>query len=73
MSELRELSAFRPARLPSIPESVGVVTTPLQLRAWEVELKGHPDGEYSFWTESDRGFASGTTTPRTRASVPPGT
>ena len=46
MSELRELSAFRPARLPSIPESVGVVTTPLQLRAWEVELKGHPDGEY---------------------------
>ena len=46
MSELRELSAFRPTRLPSIPESVGVVTTPLQLRAWEVELKGHPDGEY---------------------------
>ena len=46
MSELRELSAFRPARLPSIPESVGVVTTPLQLRAWEVELKGHPDGKY---------------------------
>ena len=33
MSELHELGACRPARLPAIPDSVGVVTTPLQLRA----------------------------------------
>ena len=47
MSELRELGACRPAHLPAIPDSVGVVTTPLQLRAWEWELRGHPDREYA--------------------------
>ena len=47
MDDLLELNARRPVHRRTVPTEVGVVTTPLIARAWEVELADHPDREFT--------------------------
>ena len=49
MEELRKLNAQEPAE---IPDAISVVTTPLQLRAWEAELHNLVNTPSSSWTAS---------------------
>ena len=61
MDDLLELNARRPVHRRTVPTEVGVVTTPLIARAWEVELADHPDREFtSFVVEGiEKGFRIG--------------
>lgn len=45
MTELRGLDALR-SPVTCVPEEIAVVDTPLNLEAWKVELRDHPDKEY---------------------------
>ena len=44
MPELRKLDAYHPSVMP-VPTEVAMVTMPLIVEAWKVELWGHPDRE----------------------------
>lgn len=45
MPELKKIDAYCPPVMP-VPTEIAVVTTPLNVEAWQVELRGHPDREY---------------------------
>lgn len=47
MPELSRLNVQEPPTIPKLPDTISVVTTPLQLGGWEAELCNHPDGEYA--------------------------
>ena len=61
MDDLLELNARRPVCRRTVSTGVGMVTTPLIARAWEVELADHPDRKFTSIVVEDieKGFHIG--------------
>ena len=47
MQDLREIDEMVPATLPSLPQSITEVASPLRWEAWAQESSSHPDQEYA--------------------------